>query len=89
MAGDEQAQQTTKVEQQKVDASKLTPEQTEQAKRGYAEYVKEKGHELYESWIPWIEDQYLSWFTKDNKASYATKSALFLYFYVLFVLSMT
>lgn len=27
----------------------------------------------YESWMPWVEDQYLKWFTKDNKASYATK----------------
>ena len=23
--------------------------------------------------MPWVEDQYLSWFGKDNKASYATK----------------
>ena len=27
----------------------------------------------YERWMPWIEDQYLSWFGKDNKASYAAK----------------
>lgn len=27
----------------------------------------------YDNWVPWIEDQYLKWFTKDNKASYATK----------------
>jgi len=26
--------------------------------------------------MPWIEDKYLSWFTKDNKASYATKQEL-------------
>ncbi|KAF2001702.1 hypothetical protein P154DRAFT_521462 [Amniculicola lignicola CBS 123094] len=26
--------------------------------------------------MPWIEDTYLSWFTKDNKASYATKQQL-------------
>ena len=26
-----------------------------------------------ENWMPWIEDQYLKWFTNDNKASYATK----------------
>lgn len=30
----------------------------------------------YESWMPWVEDQYLKWFTKDNKASYATKRTL-------------
>jgi hypothetical protein len=23
--------------------------------------------------MPWIEDKYLAWFGKDNKASYATK----------------
>ena len=27
----------------------------------------------YDNWVPWLEDQYLKWFTKDNKASYATK----------------
>ena len=74
MASDNQVQQSTEKEEQKVDTSKLTPEQTEQAKRGYAEYVKEKGKGFYDSWIPWIEDQYLSWFTNDNKASYVTKS---------------
>ena len=26
--------------------------------------------------MPWIEDQYLKWFTKDNKASYAAKQNL-------------
>ena len=26
--------------------------------------------------MPWIEDKYLAWFTKDNKASYATKDSL-------------
>ncbi|PVH93207.1 hypothetical protein DM02DRAFT_619440 [Periconia macrospinosa] len=30
----------------------------------------------YENWVPWIEDKYLQWFTKDNKASYATKQQL-------------
>ena len=29
----------------------------------------------YEKWMPWIEDQYLYYFGKDNKASYATKGA--------------
>ena len=27
----------------------------------------------YDNWVPWMEDKYLQWFTKDNKASYATK----------------
>ncbi|KAF3912746.1 hypothetical protein ABW20_dc0101481 [Dactylellina cionopaga] len=30
----------------------------------------------YEKWVPWLEDQYLSWFGKDNKASYVTKQQL-------------
>ncbi|KAH7392054.1 hypothetical protein DE146DRAFT_129139 [Phaeosphaeria sp. MPI-PUGE-AT-0046c] len=30
----------------------------------------------YDNWVPWMEDKYLSWFTKDNKASYATKQNL-------------
>jgi len=29
-----------------------------------------------EQWMPWVEDQYLYWFSKDNKASYATKDSL-------------
>ena len=27
----------------------------------------------YNNWVPWIEDMFLKYFTKDNKASYATK----------------
>jgi hypothetical protein len=73
MAGDEHVQKSAEQVEQKIDASNLTPEQKEEAKRGYAEWAKEKGHNIYESWMPWIEDQYLGWFTKDNKASYATK----------------
>ncbi|TKX27631.1 hypothetical protein C1H76_0055 [Elsinoe australis] len=30
----------------------------------------------YDKWVPWLEDQYLYYFTKDNKASYATKQQL-------------
>ncbi|KAK3059937.1 hypothetical protein LTS18_009702 [Coniosporium uncinatum] len=29
-----------------------------------------------EQWMPWIEDQYLYWFSNDNKTSYATKDTL-------------
>lgn len=43
--------------------------QTKTYKQQATEYYNQK----YEIWIPWIEDQYLKWFTKDNKASYATK----------------
>ena len=37
------------------------------------EYAKETYNSQYEKWVPWLEDVYLRWFTKDNKASYATK----------------
>lgn len=39
----------------------------------YAEWAKRNYGEKYEQWMPWIEDKYLAWFGKDNKASYATK----------------
>jgi hypothetical protein len=39
----------------------------------YAEWAKRNYGEKWETWMPWIEDQYLKWFGKDNKASYATK----------------
>jgi len=42
----------------------------------YTEWIKEGYQHQYTNWMPWIEDQYLKWFTKDNKASYATKDAL-------------
>jgi len=48
----------------------------EQKKQTYSEWVKEGYSNQYERWMPWIEDQYLRWFGKDNKASYATKDTL-------------
>jgi hypothetical protein len=39
----------------------------------YRQAAGEYYNQKYETWMPWIEDKYLSWFTKDNKASYATK----------------
>lgn len=38
-----------------------------------AEWAKQTYNSQYEKWVPWVEDIYLRWFTKDNKASYATK----------------
>ncbi|ERT01565.1 uncharacterized protein SPSK_08042 [Sporothrix schenckii 1099-18] len=35
-----------------------------------------KYNELYESWAPWAEDVYLRYFTRHNKASYATEDTL-------------
>ena len=40
------------------------------------EYAKKNYPEQYEKWVPWLEDVYLRWFTKDNKASYTTKDTL-------------
>ncbi|KAK5122212.1 hypothetical protein LTR85_004122 [Meristemomyces frigidus] len=44
--------------------------------KSYYEWITEGYHHQYENWMPWIEDKYLSWFTSDNKASYATKDTL-------------
>ena len=46
---------------------------TQNKQKGYKEAAGEYYNQKYETWMPWIEDQYLKWFTKDNKASYATK----------------
>ena len=35
--------------------------------------AKQVYNSQYDRWMPWVEDQYLSWFTNDNKASYAAK----------------
>ncbi|KAI5460384.1 hypothetical protein BGZ63DRAFT_404856 [Mariannaea sp. PMI_226] len=40
------------------------------------EWTKQKYNEQYDAWVPWLEDVYLRWFTKDNKASYTTKDTL-------------
>ncbi|KAI8720154.1 hypothetical protein NCS52_00460100 [Fusarium sp. LHS14.1] len=37
------------------------------------QWAKNTYNDQYEKWMPWVEDMYLKWFTKDNKASYATK----------------
>lgn len=45
----------------------------ENGKQTWGDYGKQVYNAQYERWMPWIEDMYLRWFTKDNKASYATK----------------
>lgn len=37
------------------------------------ESVKKTYNDQYEKWVPWLEDMFLSYFTKDNKASYTAK----------------
>ena len=60
-------------EDQKKQAYDALPEGSEQKKMGYYEWVMQGYYQRKENWMPWIEDAYLRWFTKDNKASYATK----------------
>ena len=40
------------------------------------EWTKQTYNEQYEKWVPWLEDLYLRYFTKDNKASYTTEVGL-------------
>jgi len=40
------------------------------------ESVKREYNKQYDTWVPWLEDQYLYYFGKDNKASYVTKQQL-------------
>ncbi|KAI6255043.1 hypothetical protein MCOR07_005023 [Pyricularia oryzae] len=40
------------------------------------ESVKKTYNDQYEKWVPWLEDMFLSYFTKDNKASYTAKDNL-------------
>jgi len=40
------------------------------------EWTKDQYNKQYEKWVPWLEDLYLRYFTKDNKASYTAKENL-------------
>jgi len=62
-------------EEQKKHTFDNLPESQKKGK-SYTEWIKEGYQHQYENWMPWIEDMYLKWFTKDNKASYATKDTL-------------
>jgi hypothetical protein len=59
-------------EDQKKQTFDSLPQDKKQGK-SYTEWVKEGYNNQYENWMPWIEDQYLKWFTNDNKTSYAAK----------------
>ena len=41
------------------------------------EWTKQTYNEQYEKWVPWLEDLYLRYFTKDNKASYTTRGTFY------------
>ena len=59
-------------EEQKRQTFDALPEDKKKGKT-YYEWVSEGYQYQKENWMPWVEDFYLRWFTKDNKASYATK----------------
>ncbi|KAK3983841.1 hypothetical protein QBC44DRAFT_337996 [Cladorrhinum sp. PSN332] len=40
------------------------------------EWAKAQYNKQYEKWVPWLEDMYLYYFTRDNKTSYATRQNL-------------
>ncbi|KAK3940882.1 hypothetical protein QBC46DRAFT_312613 [Diplogelasinospora grovesii] len=40
------------------------------------EWTKKQYNAQYEKWVPWLEDLYLRYFTRDNKASYAARDNL-------------
>lgn len=42
------------------------------------EWAKEQYHKQYDKWVPWLEDLYLRYFTRDNKASYTTRGKEYL-----------
>lgn len=54
----------------------ISDEEQQQKQQTYYEWLRNGYQKQYENWKPWLEDQYLRWITKDNKASYATKGAL-------------
>ena len=50
-----------------------TNENKPEESKTYKQQAGDFYNRQYDSWVPWMEDKYLQWFTKDNKASYATK----------------
>ncbi|KAK4149582.1 hypothetical protein C8A00DRAFT_37815 [Chaetomidium leptoderma] len=40
------------------------------------EWTKDQYNKQYNNWVPWLEDLYLRYFTRDNKASYTARENL-------------
>ncbi|KAI0865826.1 hypothetical protein F4860DRAFT_460486 [Xylaria cubensis] len=57
-----------------ADTTQRTEEEQKQQTR--LEWAREKYNEQYENWMPWIEDVFLKYFTKDNRTSYAARDGL-------------
>lgn len=52
-------------------------QQEQEAKApGTVQWAKEQYNVQYEKWVPWLEDTFLKYFTRDNKASYAARDNL-------------
>lgn len=62
---------------QQQEAFDALPAAQKKGTTSYYEWIKAGYAQQYENWMPWIEDQYLRWFTRDNKASYTAKGACF------------
>ncbi|KAI0540208.1 hypothetical protein GGR58DRAFT_175209 [Xylaria digitata] len=59
-----------------TDIIKPSAEEEERKSQSTMEWVREKYNEQYEAWMPWIEDTFLKYFTKDNRTSYVTRDGL-------------
>ncbi|KAI0401281.1 hypothetical protein F4802DRAFT_601137 [Xylaria palmicola] len=51
-------------------------QQQQQEGKSTMEWAREKYNEQYENWMPWIEDVFLKYFTKDNRTSYVARDQL-------------
>ncbi|TRX88649.1 hypothetical protein FHL15_010415 [Xylaria flabelliformis] len=50
--------------------------EVEQKQQTRLEWAREKYNEQYDAWMPWIEDVFLKYFTKDNRTSYVARDGL-------------
>ncbi|KAK3951300.1 hypothetical protein QBC32DRAFT_262663 [Pseudoneurospora amorphoporcata] len=67
---------SAQVQHQEQNQNNLAQTSKENQKSTWSEWAKTQYDAQYETWVPWLEDLYLRYFTKDNKASYATKDTL-------------
>lgn len=51
----------------------MADQNDDKSQQSRVEWMKEYYNKQYENWMPWMEDQYLKWFSKDNKTSYTAK----------------
>ncbi|KAI1191051.1 hypothetical protein F5B17DRAFT_384308 [Nemania serpens] len=50
--------------------------ENQQKSQSTAEWARQKYNEQYEAWMPWVEDVFLKYFTKDNRTSYVARDQL-------------